>query len=530
MAKKILALVLAALMLASLVCIGAYAAGDVAYISYNKGNDTYSGRSVTAAKKSLGQPSGKGAISVLKNGGTLVVFEKLYIGGDYTLDANGEITITANYDGTDYKNTEPATNPATGSMKFMGGKTLTVASDLVIDDIILFQEAATNTFVVQSGATLTFTDKVVCMSKTGQYMNIVVEKGGTLIANGGIFGSITGAGDIQIASNVSVASVDNTPDTTPDEPAVAAEDGVVYMAFNQKDDNDGLTPTTAKRTFGKFGQQGVINLLQNGGTLVVVQKGYVGDEYEMPTLGGPLTITAVHGGKDYRNPLPASNPAAGAFKIKTGATMTISSDVIFDNIILFQEDLQNTIAVTGGATLTVKDTCDILSKPGVDYHFKIVVESGSKAILSSKANAAFTIENNGGEVIVEDSAAPQKTEVKLTIGQTTAYVNGEAKTLDVAPVIENSRTLMPLRFIAEAMGATVEWDGATSTATLTEGENVVVITLGSTTATVGGVAKTLDVPAESRNGRTLLPVRFIAESFGAEVAWDGATSTATLTK
>ena len=160
---------------------------------------------------------------------------------------------------------------------------------------------------------------------------------------------------------------------------------------------------------------------------------------------------------------------------------------------------------------------------------------GFRMANESKANGLMNINTTAFDNLVistygaaEEPA--QKTEVKLTIGSTTAYVNGEAKTLDVAPVIENSRTLMPLRFIAEAMGATVEWDGATSTATLTEGETKVVITLGSTTAYVNGTAKTLDAPAESRNGRTLLPVRFIAESFGAEVAWDGATSTATLTK
>ena len=139
----------------------------------------------------------------------------------------------------------------------------------------------------------------------------------------------------------------------------------------------------------------------------------------------------------------------------------------------------------------------------------------------------FDVKNASGDVA---PVAGNKTEVKLTIGQTTAYVNGEAKTLDVAPVIENGRTLMPLRFIAEAMGATIAWDGATGTATLDDGTNKVVITLGSATAYVNGEAKTLDVAAASRNGRTLLPVRFIAESFGAEVAWDGATSTATLTK
>ncbi|MBQ9429840.1 MAG: copper amine oxidase N-terminal domain-containing protein [Clostridia bacterium] len=153
------------------------------------------------------------------------------------------------------------------------------------------------------------------------------------------------------------------------------------------------------------------------------------------------------------------------------------------------------------------------------------------ASLASSIEYAVIEQSFNTKNVIGDAPAPAetKTEVKLTIGSTTAYVNGQAQTLDVAPVIENSRTLMPLRFIAEAMGASVEWDGATGTATLTEGTNVVVITLGSTTATVGGATVTLDVPAASRNGRTLLPVRFIAESFGATVAWDGATSTATLT-
>ena len=68
------------------------------------------------------------------------------------------------------------------------------------------------------------------------------------------------------------------------------------------------------------------------------------------------------------------------------------------------------------------------------------------------------------------SAAADGTVVQLTIGSTTAYVNGQAVTLDVAPVIEGGRTLMPLRFIAEAVGAEVAWDGATSTATFTRGE------------------------------------------------------------
>lgn len=128
------------------------------------------------------------------------------------------------------------------------------------------------------------------------------------------------------------------------------------------------------------------------------------------------------------------------------------------------------------------------------------------------------------------AAVPTKTEVKLTIGKMEGYVNGVAKALDAAPVIRNSRTMLPVRFVAENLGATVGWDGATSTVTVTTNTTKLEIRIGATTAKVNGTEVTLDSPAFIENSRTYLPVRFVAENLGAEVAWDGATSTATLTK
>ena len=125
---------------------------------------------------------------------------------------------------------------------------------------------------------------------------------------------------------------------------------------------------------------------------------------------------------------------------------------------------------------------------------------------------------------------PAKTEVKLTIGKMEGLVNGVAKALDAAPVIRNSRTMLPVRFVAENLGATVGWDGATSTVTVTTDTTKLEITIGATTAKINGTVVTLDSPAFIENSRTYLPVRFVAENLGAEVAWDGATSTATLTK
>lgn len=129
-----------------------------------------------------------------------------------------------------------------------------------------------------------------------------------------------------------------------------------------------------------------------------------------------------------------------------------------------------------------------------------------------------------------ETVASTATVVKLTIGAKEGYVNDIAKVLDAAPVIRNSRTMLPVRFVAENLGATVGWDGATSTVTVETPAKRIEIVIGAATAKVNGVEVTLDSPAFIENSRTYLPVRFVAENLGATVAWDGTTSTAILTK
>ena len=126
-------------------------------------------------------------------------------------------------------------------------------------------------------------------------------------------------------------------------------------------------------------------------------------------------------------------------------------------------------------------------------------------------------------------AASESVVVKMTIGQNVGYINGEAHTLDAAPIIRNDRTMLPVRFVAEAFGAAVAWDGSTATATLTRSDVEIMITIGAEFAVVDGEAVKLDSPAFIENDRTYMPVRFVAESLGATVEWDGTTSTATLT-
>lgn len=108
--------------------------------------------------------------------------------------------------------------------------------------------------------------------------------------------------------------------------------------------------------------------------------------------------------------------------------------------------------------------------------------------------------------------------IKVTVG-------GEKVAFDVLPTITEGRTLVPLRAIFEALGAEVLWDGDTQTVTATKGEQKVVLTIGSNQMLAGGEMKTLDVPAQIVDGRTLVPARAIAEAFGCSVDWDGENRT-----
>jgi len=111
----------------------------------------------------------------------------------------------------------------------------------------------------------------------------------------------------------------------------------------------------------------------------------------------------------------------------------------------------------------------------------------------------------------------------------TVNLNGQQLSFDVPPTIEDGRTLVPLRAIFEAMGATVTWDQNTRTATAVKDGTTVVLKIGSTTPTINGQVKQLDVPAKIVNGRTLAPLRFIGEAFGGTVEWNQASQLISIT-
>lgn len=136
-------------------------------------------------------------------------------------------------------------------------------------------------------------------------------------------------------------------------------------------------------------------------------------------------------------------------------------------------------------------------------------------------------EASAGDVIIANCVTPADAgaSISFKINSNIYTVNGIAKVMDVAPYIKGDRTYVPMRFLAETLGAEVVWDGTAQTVTLTKGDDVVVFTVGSTTYTVNGESMVADVAPEITNDRTMLPARYVAEAFGALVGWDAATQT-----
>jgi hypothetical protein len=93
----------------------------------------------------------------------------------------------------------------------------------------------------------------------------------------------------------------------------------------------------------------------------------------------------------------------------------------------------------------------------------------------------------------------------------------------VAPQRIGGRVLIPLRAVVEALGAEVKWNAATQTVSGLKGEREFSLAIGSRNASVNGMSVSLDVPAQMFSGTTMVPLRFVAEALGAEVEWNAAT-------
>lgn len=125
--------------------------------------------------------------------------------------------------------------------------------------------------------------------------------------------------------------------------------------------------------------------------------------------------------------------------------------------------------------------------------------------------------------------APKATVIVLAIGSATATVNGASTGLDVAPEILGGRTFVPIRFIAETFGADVNWLAATQGITITLGDHTIGLQVGNPSSVVDGTISPMEAAPYIKNSRTMVPLRLIAQAFGSRVDWDPVGRTVTIT-
>ncbi len=143
-----------------------------------------------------------------------------------------------------------------------------------------------------------------------------------------------------------------------------------------------------------------------------------------------------------------------------------------------------------------------------------------------------TLNVNGTNTVSTDIGVSSALLVKrLNNSPIKVTLNGNPIFFDTEPYINSSfgRTLVPLRKIAEALGAEVGWDQETQSVLINRYDTLLKLQLNSTTVYVNGLPTTMELPMTIRNSRSYVPVRFITEYFGGQVGWDAQTKTVLLT-
>lgn len=233
--------------------------------------------------------------------------------------------------------------------------------------------------------------------------------------------------------------------------------------------------------------------------------------------GATVEIGAQQVSEEEKQEILASAPlgeSTGIFEVG-GVIVDLTANIVSGDTATKIEEFAEPVAVTidlSGLNLTPEQISQL---SGVRYEKDadgniVPVPLGGTYDPVSKTFTFYTTKFSLYSVV----QVPALVTIELFIGNNVAKVKGTETDIDVPPYIINGRTMAPLRFIGEAMGAEFVWDEAARTVTFTlKGKELKLV--------IDQLVPGMDVPAVIVNNRTLVPVRYLAEAFGAEVSWFG---------
>jgi len=205
----------------------------------------------------------------------------------------------------------------------------------------------------------------------------------------------------------------------------------------------------------------------------------------------------------------------------TPPLLSVTSPGMFEKV--YRLPLQVTGRSEAGTVVVVNGVSATVAADGTWAVSIMTLADGANAITATVHDAA------GNSTTRTISVSFLKTTlIRMQLGRTEALVNSSPVTLSVAPFTSNGFSLVPLRFIAETFGIAPQWDGVFRVVDMTVGGHQVRLQVGARYAGVDGKRVTLDVAPAITNGVTMVPLRFVAETMGADVLWDAGTKTITI--
>jgi hypothetical protein len=274
------------------------------------------------------------------------------------------------------------------------------------------------------------------------------------------------------------------------------------------------------------------------------KKGAIDDYYAAYTglvaVGPPPVFTTVTSGFALTVSLPDNYDFAGTPTVEvTEGNLEIGKPSVTNNLLTIPIKSSS----TKPSTIKISNVKVTLDRTVPEGAFKASI-GGTAIVKNNWKDATMTTpvlfdKDNVVKFHFANVITPAPGETRSTTTFTidsTTYTVVEAgvaveKTMDVAPYIKNGRTYLPVRFVADALGVNednIVWDPVKASVTVFKGDRIAQMTIGSNALMVNGVELTMDAVPEIVDGRTMLPVRWVAQALGANIDWDAETQTVTV--